>query len=89
MVGRADQHHVHVLVGQQGPVIVEDFGRAAEAGPGLLQHIAIDVGQGDHLAVFLRNERDHRSLVTQTDGPNAQPLIWGARLGHRRCGQCG
>ena len=72
MVGRSDQHHIDVLAFQQIAVVLEDPGRAAEAGPGLFPHVSVDITESNNIAVATCFFGDHRALVAESDGSHPE-----------------
>ncbi|HVA50077.1 MAG TPA: hypothetical protein VNH11_27165 [Pirellulales bacterium] len=83
---------------EQIEIILEDSRRAAEAGPRLLAHVPVDVGNGHHVAVQSGLVGNDRPLISHADGADTEAfdfmprlLLSGGRLRNdcHACRQCG
>ena len=76
----ANQDDVDIGTFEKLAVVLENAGRAAEAGAALLADVTIDVTKCYHIAIHLGFVGNHRPLVTQANGADTEPFAPGARF---------
>ena len=75
MVGGADGYYIDVVAGEQVLIIFVNLRSAAETSASLLQDVPIDVAEGNEVAMGLRLQGNHGSLIPQTDTTDVWAII--------------